>query len=128
MSNILMMLLTDLLALAIGFFVGRALLKKTFQSKDADAEIRANEVLKNAQQTAENIKKDKMLEAKEHFLKLKTDFEDDSNKRKNIILQNEQRVKQMEQQALQNGKDLNNMTLQEMDAIWNTIKQQRQDL
>ncbi len=101
MSNILMMLLTDLVALAIGFFVGRALLKKTFQSKDADAEIRANEVLKNAQQTAENIKKDKMLEAKEHFLKLKTEFEDDSNKRKNIILQNEQRVKQMEQTALQ---------------------------
>eukprot|EP01041_Mallomonas_annulata_P024717 gene24717-45569_t len=101
MSNILMMFLTDLVALAIGFFVGRALLKKTFQSKDADAEIRANEVLKNAQQSAENIKKDKMLEAKEHFLKLKTDFEDDSNKRKNIILQNEQRVKQMEQTALQ---------------------------
>lgn len=101
MSNILMMFLTDLVALAIGFFVGRALLKKTFQSKDADAEIRASEVLKNAQQSAENIKKDKMLEAKEHFLKLKTDFEDDSNKRKNIILQNEQRVKQMEQTALQ---------------------------
>ncbi len=34
------------------------------------------------------------------------------------------RFTQMEQQALQNGKDLHNMTLQEMDAIWNTIKQQ----
>lgn len=31
----------------------------------------------------------------------------------------------MEEQALQNGKDLNDMTLQEMDAIWNIIKQQR---
>ncbi|MEI2737958.1 MAG: nucleoside triphosphate pyrophosphohydrolase [Chitinophagaceae bacterium] len=31
----------------------------------------------------------------------------------------------MEEQALQNGKDLNEMTLQEMDAIWNIIKQQR---
>ncbi|MGQ0739579.1 MAG: nucleoside triphosphate pyrophosphohydrolase [Bacteroidota bacterium] len=37
------------------------------------------------------------------------------------------RFTQMEQQALQKGKDLNDMTLQEMDAIWNTIKQQRQD-
>ena len=37
------------------------------------------------------------------------------------------RFTQMEQQALQNGKDLNDMTLQEMDSIWNTIKQQRQD-
>ena len=35
------------------------------------------------------------------------------------------RFTQMEQQALQNGKNLNDMTLQEMDAIWNIIKQQR---
>jgi XTP/dITP diphosphohydrolase len=35
------------------------------------------------------------------------------------------RFTQMEQQALQNGKDLSSMTLQEMDAIWNTIKQQK---
>lgn len=33
-----------------------------------------------------------------------------------------QRFTQMEQQALQSGKDLHSMTLQEMDAIWNSIK------
>ncbi len=101
MSNTLIILLTGIVALAAGFVVGRALLKKNFKSKDAEAEIRASEVIKNAQQSAENIKKDKMLEAKEHYLKLKTDFEEDSNRRKNIILQNEQRVKQMEQQVVQ---------------------------
>jgi len=37
------------------------------------------------------------------------------------------RFTQMEQQALQSGKNLNDMTLQEMDAIWTTIKQQRRD-
>lgn len=37
------------------------------------------------------------------------------------------RFSKMEQQALQSGKDLNDMTLQEMDAIWNIIKQQRQE-
>ncbi len=35
------------------------------------------------------------------------------------------RFNQMEQQALQNGKDLRTMSLQEMDALWNAIKQQR---
>jgi MazG family protein len=35
-----------------------------------------------------------------------------------------QRFTQMEQQALQSGKDLHTMTLQEMDAIWNSIKRQ----
>ena len=37
------------------------------------------------------------------------------------------RFTKMEQQALQSGKDLNKMTLQEMDAIWEIIKQQRQE-
>ena len=36
------------------------------------------------------------------------------------------RFTQMEQEALEKGKDLFNMTLQEMDAIWNTIKQRKQ--
>ena len=35
------------------------------------------------------------------------------------------RFTQMEQEAIQQGKNLNDMTLTEMDAIWNTIKQQR---
>ncbi|MBI3137613.1 MAG: nucleoside triphosphate pyrophosphohydrolase [Sphingobacteriales bacterium] len=35
------------------------------------------------------------------------------------------RFTSMEQLALQNGRRLDEMTLQEMDAIWNTIKQQR---
>jgi XTP/dITP diphosphohydrolase len=37
------------------------------------------------------------------------------------------RFTQMEEKAMQNGKDLHSMTLPEMDAIWNDIKQQRPD-
>ena len=37
------------------------------------------------------------------------------------------RFSQMEQQALQKGKNLQEMTLTEMDEIWNDIKQQRSD-
>ncbi len=37
------------------------------------------------------------------------------------------RFTQMEQEALHNGKDLTKMTLQEMDTIWNTIKQRQKD-
>jgi XTP/dITP diphosphohydrolase len=35
------------------------------------------------------------------------------------------RFTQMEEQAMQGGKDLHAMSLEEMDAIWNNIKQQR---
>jgi len=37
------------------------------------------------------------------------------------------RFTQMEQKALLSGKNLTDMTLQEMDAIWNDIKKQRQE-
>jgi len=36
-----------------------------------------------------------------------------------------QRFTQMEEKALASGRDLHNMTLQEMDAIWNQIKQHK---
>ena len=36
------------------------------------------------------------------------------------------RFTQMEQQALNNGKDLHSMSLQEMDDIWNSIKHQKE--
>ncbi len=92
-------LVVGLVAIAIGFFGGRAMLKTDVKAKEAEAEQRANEILKTAEQTAENTKKDKMLEAKEHFLKLKSEFEDDSNKKKTIIIQNEQKVRQMQSDA-----------------------------
>lgn len=37
------------------------------------------------------------------------------------------RFTQMEQEAMKNGKNLQEMTLSEMDAIWNSIKKQRAD-
>ncbi len=37
------------------------------------------------------------------------------------------RFTQMEQEALENGKDLASLTLEEMDFIWNTIKQRQKD-
>lgn len=37
------------------------------------------------------------------------------------------RFTSMEQEALKNGKELHSMSLQEMDAIWNTIKKQQPD-
>ena len=88
-----------------------------------DAQQRAAEIIKNAEISAENIKKDRILEAKEKYLKLKSEFEDDSNKKKQIILQNEQKIKQREQQ-------LNQMTEQnkrrenELEGLRKNLEQQ----
>ena len=99
MSEYIITILASLLTLGVGFFVGRSMLKNTIKDKEAEGEQRAAEIIKNANVSAENIKKDRELEAKEKFLKLRTEFEEESNRKKSIIIQNEQIVKQMQADA-----------------------------
>lgn len=99
--SVVIIILSDLAALAIGFFVGRHFLKKVQKNYEEDAQKRAADIIKSAEMNASAIKKDRMVEAKEHFLKLKSEFEEDANRRKNAIVQNEQKIKQMQGQAQQ---------------------------
>ncbi len=101
MSEYLLMIIGIVVGLAAGYFIGQSLLKKTSRNQEEEAAQKAEIILREAKSSAESIKKDKMLEAKEHFLKLRSEFEDESNKKKNFILQNEQKVKQLQQQASQ---------------------------
>lgn len=90
-------ILTALLFLGLGLLIGRTLLKKAYQKQEQDAQEKSALIIKEAEMNAENIKKDKILEAKEKFLRLKSDFEEEANKRKNQILSNEGKLKQREQ-------------------------------
>lgn len=83
-------------SLIAGIGVGRYLLSRVFARQEAEAQKKANLILKEAEIKGDTIKKDKALEAKEHFLKLKTEFETEANKKKNIILSNENKLKQYE--------------------------------
>jgi len=46
----------------------------------------AEDILTNAEITAENTKGDRMLEAKENFLRLRAEFEEESQNKKGIFL------------------------------------------
>ena len=72
----------------IGFYAGRVLLLKLFKEQENQATERAKLIIREAEAKAETQKKDKMLEAKEHFLKLKAEYEEEANRKKNIIIQN----------------------------------------
>jgi ribonuclease Y len=88
-----------LVGIAIGFVVRSTLLKKMYAEQERQAAEKAELLLKEAQIKAESVKKDKVLEAKEAILKMKTEVEEDINKRKNIIIQNEQKIKLREQKV-----------------------------
>jgi len=92
------------LGIAIGFLVNRQMMKKIGNKQEEEAAEKAQLIIKNAELTseslqkeAENQKKNKILEAKETFLKLKAEFEEEANRRKQQIITNENKLKQREQ-------------------------------
>ena len=99
MDNILIQIIVAIVSLAIGIFIGRKLLKSNYSKLANEAEIKSKQIIREAELAAENIKKDKILEAKEKFIQLKSEYEEESNRKKNIIISNENKVRQRESQV-----------------------------
>ncbi len=92
----------------LSILIGTLLYKRKIRKRKADAESEAALIVKEAEITSENIKKDKILQAKENILKLKTEFEEEANRKKNQIISNEQKIKQREQQISKELETLKN--------------------
>ncbi|MBS1593274.1 MAG: ribonuclease Y [Bacteroidetes bacterium] len=95
---------------AIGYFTGKgstksevekieAQAKADAEKKLADAKASAEKIIADAQRNAENNKKDKMLEAKEHWHQLKTKHESEVLERNKKVVEKENAVKQQQQDA-----------------------------
>ncbi|MDN4164853.1 ribonuclease Y [Cytophagales bacterium LB-30] len=113
MNELIYLILACVVSLGVGAFLGKILLKKSNASAVREAEEKAKLILKEAEINAETIKKDRIIEAKEKFLKLKTEFEEEANKKKNLILSNENKLKQREQQI---SKQLEQMKRKEAET------------
>ncbi|WP_017732156.1 ribonuclease Y [Nafulsella turpanensis] len=116
-------LLTAIVALAAGIFIGRMLLQKVYKQREEDAKERAALIIKEAEASSESIKKDKMLQAKEKYLKLKADFEEEVNRKKNILSNNENKLKQREQQLKQQLEKVNRQE-KELDKQKSELEEQ----
>jgi ribonuclease Y len=89
-------IIISVIALAAGVFTGKVIFSKVNKDLESEAQKKADDILKNAAVTAENIKKDRMLEAKENFLRLKAEFEEDTQTKKAILVENEQKLREKE--------------------------------
>ncbi|MEM9338275.1 MAG: ribonuclease Y [Bacteroidota bacterium] len=123
MDSITLFIIGSIASLAVGFFIGKVLQGKIAGRKILEAGEQAKLIIKEAEVNAESIKKDKILEAKEHFLKLKSDFEEESNRKKNIILTNEQKLKHRESN-LNKQTDQNRKRENELDQLRETLANQ----
>jgi ribonuclease Y len=86
------------IAIIIGVILGNVIAKRKFEKQSQDAQSKASLILKEAEIQAETLKKDKVLEAKERLLKMKQEFEEEANRKKNQIIANEQKIRQRESQ------------------------------
>lgn len=96
-QNVLIILVISTISIILGFLLGNFLYKRKTSKRHEETLEKSNLVLKEAEIAAENLKKDKVLEAKERILKMRTEFEEEANRKKSQIIANEQKIKQREQ-------------------------------
>ncbi len=97
--NIVILTITAIASLLVGFLLTSTLLKKSIERK-------SEHIIKDAQAEAEVIKKDKILQAKEKFLQLKAEHEKQINEKNNLINGAENRAKQKETALSQRMEEL----------------------
>lgn len=90
-------IISGVVGLLLGFVLSKIAQKSLLSKLEREAQDKAALIVREAEVNAENIKKDKMLEAKEHYLKKKSDFEDEIGQRKSQMAANENKLKQREQ-------------------------------
>ena len=110
-------------ALVVGILAGKALFAKNTKKQVEDAEQQVQKILSDAQQQAETIKKEKILEAKEKFVQLKSDHDKEVLEKNRKVGELENRLKQKEASFGQKEGALDK-TLKENEAIKETLNRQ----
>lgn len=108
------------IAIIVGVVLGNIIARRKLEKRDQEAQSKASLILKEAEIQAETLKKDKVLEAKEKLLKMKQEFEEEANRKKNQIIANEQKIKQRESQL---SKELETLKRKESE-----VEEERQSL
>jgi ribonucrease Y len=108
----------------VGLFASKSLQGQKAKDKEKDLEEKAKLLIKEAEIQAEKVKNERILESKEKYLKLKSEFEDDVNKRKQVIAQGENRIKQREQQLAKQIEDATKKETELDSAKKNVANQQ----
>lgn len=122
-TTLIISLITGLVALAAGIFAGKVIFAKNTAQKIEEAEQQARKIISDAKSNAENIKKERMLEAKEKFVQLKADHDREVNEKNRKIADSEGRIKQKEQTINQKLETLEKQT-KENDSIKEHLNRQ----
>ena len=120
--NILSIII-GIIALVIGILLGKLIFAKNTKKQIEDAEQQAQKIVADGQLQAENLKKEKLLEAKEKFVQLKSEHDREVLQRTQKANEAENRIKQKEQSINQKEQNLDKQ-IKDNEAIKETLSRQ----
>jgi len=112
-----------LVALVVGILGGKVLFAKNTQSRVDEAEQQAKKIVNDATTAAENLKKERLLEAKEKFVQLKAEHDKEVLEKNRRANDAESRIKQKEQTINQKLENLDKQA-KDNDAIKENLNRQ----
>ncbi|PWG79637.1 ribonuclease Y [Pararcticibacter amylolyticus] len=112
-----------LVGLIAGVVIGRFMLRKLLRNQELAAQNKVKKILKDAENNAEILKKNKLLEAKEKFLQMKAEHEQEVNSKNNALNQRENSVKGKEQSLNQRIENVNRKD-QEIENLKKNLEKQ----
>lgn len=101
----LITIIVGIVALLVGIAAGKFIFAANTKKQVEEAEIEAKRLLAEATSTAETLKKEKLLEAKEKFVQMKGDYDREVLERNKKLAEMEARTRSMEQSV--NSKNAN---------------------
>lgn len=117
------LIIVAVVAIIIGIFLGKVIFAKNTQKQIDEANQQSQKIIGDAQTEAENLKKNKLLEAKEKFLQMQNDYDREVSQRNKKINETENRIRQKENTLSQKTEHLQRQ-LQENEAIKTNLSQQ----
>jgi len=112
-----------IIALVVGVIAGKFIFAKKTQKQIEEARQESQKIIADAQTSAETLKKEKILEAKEKFVQLKAEYDKDVLERNRRLGDSETRVKQKEQ-SINQKLDLLDKQSKENDTIKENLNRQ----
>src|SRR5690349_7599056 len=119
----LLPIIVGAVALIAGTLLGKILFAKNTKQLLGTAEKQAQQIISDAEAKAETIKKEKQLEAKEHFVQLKSEHEKSVRQRNQKIADAENRIKQKEQSINQKEQNVERI-IKENEVIKQNLNRQ----
>jgi ribonucrease Y len=122
-STLIIPIITGIITLILGFIAGKLIFAKNTAKLVEEAEHQVKKIIAEANISAENIKKEKMLEAKERFVQLKSEHDKEVLEKNRKLGDSENRAKQKEQTINQKLEGLEKQ-VKENDSIKEHLNRQ----